>query len=674
MNPSTLSTLEYPKIKQHLQSYAMSYLGRSYIEELAPLTEVARIERLLAETEEAKSMVLSSGSVPIPTLQGIGAILSRLGKGFLFNEQDFTYLMIFLRSTSQLKQYLRRKMELAPHISSFGESLYELKDLLSDLDRCIAHETLVDDASPELHKVRKKIVVMEERLKRKLDGVVQKYRIYLQDVLVIERNGRYVIPVKKEHRKRIAGTILDESSSGHTVFIEPAEILVLQSDLADLRMDEEKEKTRVLAALTEHVEHYAPEVRLNVDTIGYCDFVFAKARFAKSLDARAVKVNQKGRINICNARHPLLRPGSVPLNFSIGESYHALVITGPNTGGKTVSLKTVGLLTLMVQSGLLVPVDAGSEFAVFHNILADIGDGQSIEESLSTFSSHITNIVEVLASANAGTLILLDELATGTDPGEGVGLSIAILERLQQKGATIVATTHFNEIKQYASMTPGFENARMEFDVETLQPLYRLRIGEAGQSYAFLIAQKLGLSVEMIARAREMAARFAQPAAAPIVRPTGASSGQPVGQDHQAHARQTDLGLGPAPRQGPDRRLDRGRDAKPEARSKAEQEADPKSGLKPKPEFQVGDRVWIHHMKCSGIVYRTADERGNVIVLVKKEKITINRKRISLYVAREELYPEEYDLDIVLESKDVRRKRKIMSKRHVDGLSIELKD
>jgi len=656
VNPSTLSTLEYPKIKQHLQSYAMSYLGRSYIEELAPLTEVARIERLLAETEEAKSMVLSSGSVPIPTLQGIGAILSRLGKGFLFNEQDFTYLMIFLRSTSQLKQYLRRKMELAPHISSFGESLYELKDLLSDLDRCIAHETLVDDASPELHKVRKKIVVMEERLKRKLDGVVQKYRIYLQDVLVIERNGRYVIPVKKEHRKRIAGTILDESSSGHTVFIEPAEILVLQSDLADLRMDEEKEKTRVLAALTEHVEHYAPEVRLNVDTIGYCDFVFAKARFAKSLDARAVKVNQKGRINISNARHPLLRPGSVPLNFSIGESYHALVITGPNTGGKTVSLKTVGLLTLMVQSGLLVPVDAGSEFAVFHNILADIGDGQSIEESLSTFSSHITNIVEVLASANAGTLILLDELATGTDPGEGVGLSIAILERLQQKGATIVATTHFNEIKQYASMTPGFENARMEFDVETLQPLYRLRIGEAGQSYAFLIAQKLGLSVEMIARAREMAARFAQPAAAPVVgsagegrvaettRSDGAAGGPAVTERTLGTPRTSGTGTGAkTPGQG---REVQARQTDPA----------PEPEAKPKAEFQVGDRVWIHHMKCSGIVYSAADERGNVVLLVKKEKITINRKRISLYVPRDELYPEEYDLDIVLESKGCTQK------------------
>ena len=652
MNLSTFTTLEYPKIKQHLESYAMSYLGRAYIENLVPLTEPARIERLLAETEEAKSIVLSSGSVPIPTLQGIDGILSGLGKGFLFNEQDFTYLMTFLRSTSQLKQYLRRKMELAPHIASFGESLYELKDLLSELDRCIARESLVDDASPELHKVRKKIAVMEERLKRKLDGAMQKYRLYLQDVLVTERNGHYVIPVKKEHRKRVAGTILDESSSGQTVFIEPAEILGLQSDLADLRVEEEKEKTRVLAALTDLVEHYASEVRLNVDTIGYCDFVFAKARFAKSLDARAVKVNQKGRINVRNARHPLLAAGSVPLNFSIGERYRALVITGPNTGGKTVSLKTVGLLTLMVQSGLLVPVEAGSEFAIFHNILADIGDGQSIAESLSTFSSHITNVVQVLASANASTLILLDELATGTDPGEGVGLSIAILERLHQKGATIVATTHFNEIKQYASLTPGFENARMEFDAETLQPLYRLRIGEAGQSYAFLIAQKLGLSAEMIARAKEMAARFAQPAQAQHLS---------LEQAQQPH-------LG----KGPDRVLEEEPTTLAEtARAEA---TDAQAAAKPKPEFQVCDRVWIHHMKCSGIVYRTADERGNVIVIVKKERITINRKRISLYVSREELYPEEYDLDIVLESKDVRRKRKIMSKRHVDGLSIELKD
>lgn len=640
MNQQALQTLEYNKVKEILESYTLSYLGRNYVQGLAPLTDLRRIERLLAETEEAKAIVMNSGSVPIPTLQGMEKLLTMLGRGFLLNEQDLTHVATFLHGVQQLKQYLRRKVEIAPTVASFGESLNELSEILAEIHRCIAHELVTDEASSELHRVRKKISVLEDRLKKKLDSALQKYRNYLQDGLVTERGGHYVIPVKKEHRKRVAGLVLDESSSGQTVFVEPAEVVSIQNDLADLRAEEEREKAKVLGMLTDLVEQSQTQLRINVETTGYCDFVFAKAKYAKTLDARQPTVNAKGRIEIRNGWHPLLGAHCVPLHFAIGEGYRALVITGPNTGGKTVSLKTVGLLTLMVQSGLLVPVDAGSEFAVYHDILADIGDGQSIEESLSTFSSHITNIVKVLDSANSKTLILLDELATGTDPGEGVGLSIAILERLHGKGATIVATTHFNEIKRFAEMTPGFENARMEFDVESMQPLYRLRIGEAGQSYAFLIARKLGLPEEMIARSREMAARFA------LRTPPAAKMDEEVAEQNP-------------PEQSP-------------------AEVNPSDGStsqnKPKREFEVGDRVWIHHLKRSGIVYRTADHRGNLILLVKKEKMTINRKRISLYVSRSELYPADYDLDIVLESKDVRKKRKRMSKHHVEGLTIEYKD
>lgn len=648
MNQEVLQTLEYNKVKEILASYSLSYLGRSHVEKLVPVTDLRRIEGWLAEVEEAKAIVMNSGSVPIPTLLGIDKLLTMLGKGFLFNEQDFTHLAAFLRGVQQLKHYLRRKQEIAPTVTSFGESLQEMQEVLGEIERCITHEQVSDEASPELHKVRKKIAVLEDRLKKKLDAARHKYRNYLQDDLILERLGHYVIPVKKEHRKRVQGSVMDESSSGQTVFIEPAEVLGLQSDLADLRIEEEREKAKVLGVLTNLVEQSESQLRVNVETTGYCDFVFAKAKYAKALDANAPRVNTRGYTEILGGRHPLLKEGSVPLSFSIGSPYKALVITGPNTGGKTVSLKTVGLLTLMVQSGLLVPVAPGSEFGVFHEVLADIGDGQSIEHSLSTFSSHISQIVKVLDSANARTLILLDELATGTDPGEGVGLSIAILERLHARGATIVATTHFNEIKQYAAMTPGFENARMEFDVETLEPLYRLRIGEAGHSYAFLIARKLGLPEAMIARSREMAYRFGR-----------------------AQERTEDQALDEPSAKGGGPAAD-ARERTPESQTnKARQAQERAPGEQKKPEFEVGDRVWIHHLKRSGIVYRTADERGNLVLLVKKEKLTVNRKRISLYVSRDELYPADYDLDIVLESKEVRKKRKIMSKRHVGGLTLD---
>lgn len=648
MNLETLRRLEYDKIKRELLTYAMSYLGTTHIENITPLTDRRMIERLLNEVEEAGQVIVHGASVPIPALEGMESITNHFGKGFVLTVDEVTIMARFVESTDQLKRFLLKKESIAPTVCSYALSLFELKELRNELERCVRHGQITDQASNELAKIRKKIMISDDRIKKKLEGTMQKYKAYLQENIVSMRRDRYVIPVKKEHRKLIQGTVLDESSSGQTVFIEPSDVAALHQELSEYRMAGAREEARVLSYLTGRVEEKQHEISINLETIGYYDFLFAKAKYAHAMEARNVKLNEAGTIHIKAGRHPLLGRNTVPLDFSIGNGYSALIITGPNTGGKTVSLKTVGLLTLMVQSGLLVPVQEGSIFSVYTNILADIGDGQSIEQSLSTFSSHIKNVIEILNCADPSTLILLDELATGTDPGEGVGLSIAVLEELYKRQSTIVATTHYNEIKKFAGSATGFRNARMEFDIDTLQPLYRLRIGEAGESYAFFIAMKLGISPEIIARSKQITYREMDESQRP---------------DKAIIQTNEDLTKAETP------------PASYTAASIAAVENKESKGLKGKPiqrkSFQVGDCVWIHSLKRTGIVCELPDARGDMIVMIQKEKVKINIKRLSLHIAREELYPgDDYDMDIVLESKDVRKKRKLMARKYVEGLTI----
>lgn len=632
MNQETMEKLEYRRIKEQLLTYALSWLGRRYVNELAPMTDARRIKGVLDEVEEARRLVESGSSVPIPTMDGLEAGIGRVDKGMSLSEHDLHAVARFLRSVQQLRQYMIKKEDFAPRVTSFARGLEELADLRAELERCVPNGIMADDASDGLGRLRKQMRIVDDRLRKKLDSVVQKYRPYLQDVMLTDRGGRAVLPVKREHRRAVPGAVVDQSASGHTLFVEPADIVPLQEELAELKRLEAFEMAVVCDGLTGLIVADRPALTGNIDLIGHYDFLFAKAKLAKALGGRNVALNDGGRIVIRGGRHPLLTGRNVPLDFDIGDQFRALVITGPNTGGKTVSLKTVGLLTLMVQSGLLVPVDEGSEFAVFSDVLADIGDGQSIDQSLSTFSSHVKNVIRILQHTGPRALVLLDELATGTDPGEGIGLSIAVLEALFEKGATLVATTHFNEIKQFAAATPGFENARMEFDMDTLAPLYRLKIGEAGNSYAFEIALRLGMPPDLIQRARDI---------------TRAHQADPLPSSTPPLPARTP-GFSPAVRRA--------------------------SGPKPavhKPNFEVGDRVWIQSLKRSGIVYALPDDRGMMVVLIQKQQRRINARRVSLYLRGDQLYPEQYDLDIVLESKDARKKRQLMRKRHVEGVVIE---
>ncbi|ATF14532.1 DNA mismatch repair protein MutS [Brevibacillus brevis X23] len=668
MNEKALQRLEYDKIKEKVMDYALSYAGKKHVEQMMPMDSVKVVRSRLDETAEAKNILQNGASVPIPALEGMEKILSLLGTGYVFGVNDFTNLYLFLTSCSQLTKYMATKAQLAPRVSSYAASMYDATKLKNEIEQCIRHGQVVDSASKDLLKVRKRIVVFEERLKRQLDSIMNKYRSIMQENVISTRNGRYVIPIKKEHRKQVAGSVLDESASGQTVYMEPTEISTVQFELTALKAEEEREVTKVLMQLSAFAEEYTYELTVNVETVGMYDFLFAKAKYALAIGGANVELNEKGIIDVKEARHPLLGPKMVPLHMRIGREYKSLIITGPNTGGKTLTLKTIGLLTMMVQSGLLVPVQEGSRFAIFRNIAVDIGDGQSIEQALSTFSAHIHNVLEILQITDASTLVLIDEMATGTDPGEGVALSIAILEELHRRGATVIVNTHFNEIKNFASATAGFQNARMEFDEETLQPLYRLRIGEAGQSYAFLIALKLGIPSEMIQRSREITRNGFTTTTTTTER---LEQYQDREQEEYEALHYVETRIIEKPEEVEV-------EVEEERREHLPQEISEKAADTPaKPErdkpFAVGDCVFISYLGRTGIVFAAEDSKGIVGVMIQNQKYKINKKRLVLHIEGKELYPADYDMDIVFETKENRKKRKMMSRKHVEGLSIETK-
>ncbi|MCD9023025.1 endonuclease MutS2 [Cohnella silvisoli] len=642
MREHALSKLDYNRVIETVSGYTVTYLGLRHAGELRPSSDAAVIMRKLQETEETRGLLAKGAHPPLPSMEGMETLLQLLGTGYVLTETDFGFLAQFIRSCAQLRQYMASKRGEAPDVSAYAASMHDLKPLLEAIEQCVDRGRIVDAASAELHKTRKKIRVAEERLQKKLDGLLSRLSDILQERLVSQRNGRYVLPVKKEYRRRLAGTVLDESSSGQTVFVEPAEVAPLQYELSALRTEEAREETQVLAQLTGLAESYAYELSVNADTVGFYDFLLAKAKWALAIGGASVRLNEQGKIRLKEARHPFLSVPPVPLNVEVGSEFRALLITGPNTGGKTVALKTIGLLTLMAQSGLLVPAAEGSELAVFRSVEVDIGDDQSLDASLSTFSSHLRNVIDILAHAGSSTLVLLDELATGTDPGEGVGLSIAVLEELYRRGCVMMATTHFNEIKEYARVTLGFRNARMAFDEETLSPLYRLDMGEAGNSYAFVIARKLGISEAIVKRAGTIAESLK------AGRGTAAIPALANGGDHP----------------------DRAGNSKRASDTHKKKPADTEQQLHIN--WEIGDVVFIPHLRKSGVVYRLADERGNMVVQVQKEKLTINHRRIRKYIDKKHLYPgEDYDMDIVFESVENRKKRHEMGKRHVEGLTIE---
>lgn len=508
MNKKVLKTLEYNKILDRLASYAASDEIKKRCLELVPGTDIDEINDLQKTTADALGRLYKDSSITFVGIHNVHASLKRLDIGGALNTTELLRIGSLLEVAKRAKAYDRsdRVDDKTDSLTHFFTELEPLSPLHDEIKRCILSEDeIADDASPALFKIRKSIRGMNDRIHAQLTTIMNNSttRTYLQDAVVTMRDGRYCLPVKAEAKGQVPGMMHDQSSSGSTLFIEPMAVVNLNNELKELFIKEQDEINVILADLSNRVAENAMALETDYQVLSELDFIFAKANLAKSYNGVAPEFNEKGIINIRHGRHPLLGPKTVvPIDVRLGEEYKQLIITGPNTGGKTVSLKTVGLLTLMGQAGLHIPAGDRSMLAIFHEVFADIGDEQSIEQSLSTFSSHMTNIVRILEKADDQSLCLFDELCSGTDPTEGAALAISILNKLHQYGSVTMATTHYSELKVYALSTDGVENACCEFNVETLSPTYRLLIGIPGKSNAFAISQKLGLSENIIEDAR----------------------------------------------------------------------------------------------------------------------------------------------------------------------------
>ena len=508
MNAKVLRVLEYDKVIRMLEEKATSAPGRELCRALVPMTDLSEIEAAQEETAAALARIFRKGSISFGNNRPLGMSLRSLEIGSTLSAPELLGIAGLLENAARVKNYGRQEKddEAADCLTEDFQLLEPLTPLSSEIRRCIlSEEEIADDASANLKRIRRSMVSVGEKIHSQLNSMVNgSARTWLQDSVITMRDGRYCIPVKSEYKNQVPGMVHDQSASGSTFFIEPAAVVNLNNQLRELEIEEQKEIAVILASLSARAAEHSTEISEDMRILTRLDFIFARAGLAMDLNASRPVFNREHRIRIRQGRHPLLdKKKVVPIDVELGKDFDLLIITGPNTGGKTVSLKTVGLLTLMGQAGLHIPALDRSELSVFTEVFADIGDEQSIEQSLSTFSSHMTSIVSILAHADADSLCLFDELGAGTDPTEGAALAIAILNFLHDRGIRTMATTHYSELKIYALSTPFVENACCEFDVETLRPTYRLLLGIPGKSNAFAISKKLGLSDEIIEAAKE---------------------------------------------------------------------------------------------------------------------------------------------------------------------------
>ncbi|ASF38437.1 DNA mismatch repair protein [Halobacillus halophilus] len=638
MNERTYKTLEFFEILKIVSQLAFTKPGKESIESLRPVRNIKAMNRWHEEVKEAVAILNTSGNIPIHTLEDVTDMLEQGKKGMFIRANQFSALLSFLDHCTKLKRFMQDKEIIAPIISLYASSISDLSRLEEDIHQVIRHGQVDDYASKNLAKIRKQIQTKQSRLKERTEAQAKKYKTIMQEPRPVEKDGRWTLPIKRENRNKIKGGIVDQSASGATLFVEPEELANLQEELQLLRMNEEHEVEQILYTMTAEVLDHESELNLAMETMHEYDVIFAKGKYSRMINGTAPEFSEDFTLRISMARHPMLGEKAVPLSIQMNSEDQALLITGPNTGGKTVTLKTVGLLCLMAQSGLPIPAEKGSVLPVFQQIFVDIGDGQSIEENLSTFSSRLVNLIDILREANDHSMLLLDEIGSGTDPGEGMGLATAILDKLSEKGATILATTHYSEMKEYARHKPGFMNGAMEFDLETLKPTYRLLLGTSGRSQAFDIAHKLGLHPEILNQAYSITYK----------------------QEGDFQVSDQKLKETEYKRQAAVNRYRRGKT--------------PRVSATEKPHFQMGDNVIIQATGETAIVYKGPDQTGNYVVQVKGEKFTYNHKRLKLHIRAEDLYPEDYDFDIIFKSKEYRKVRKQLDRKHVEGLILEEED
>ena len=510
MNPFTFRKLEYDKITEMLARECSSNLGKAMAEELEPVTDSQQIVNWQRETTEGVTVRRMEPNIPLGGIVDLTRQIRKAQIGGMLEPEEFLQLLDVLKACKRISRFFleRKRTYEIPRLEWWAGQLTLLPALEQEIDDVISPDSQVrDTASSELLTVRRKINTLKNKIKERLEHIVRSENSskYLQDALVTIRNDRYVVPVKQEYRSQIPGIVHDQSASGATLFIEPMAVVEMNNDLRKAYSTERDEVNRILMELSGKITPYTEDLQYNMQVLAQIDFIFAKARLSEKMNAVEPVLKTTPQLSIIKGRHPLIHPKQVvPLTISLGKDFDSVIITGRNTGGKTVTLKTVGLFVLMAQSGLHIPAEAGSEMGLFHGVFADIGDEQSIEQSLSTFSSHMTNIVRILEDIDERSLVLLDELGDGTDPSEGAALAISILDDILHRGSKIIATTHYSELKAYAFDEPRVQNASVEFDVETLRPTYRLLVGVPGKSNAFEIAKKLGIHSHIIDHARGM--------------------------------------------------------------------------------------------------------------------------------------------------------------------------
>jgi len=656
-------TLEFNEVLSILEEHALSDEVRHRIRKLEPFLSEAEVSRHLKETTEAKLIMEHNGNPPLSAMNELQKSIALLGKGTFLLPEQLGSIAQFLTSCRRLKTYLKNAESTYTSVASYGNSIYTLSEVEDEINQTVRGGQLDDKASPQLADIREKIANAGVQMKSKLDSLLRNNKIWFSEGFVAIRNGHYTLPVKREYKNHVIGTVIDLSQSGSTYFIEPSAARKLQEEMALLHIEEENEVRRILYMLTALVEEHLPFININIETMESLDFVFAKAKLSIVMKAIPLPVFTQRKMKINAGRHPLLKAETVvPLDFEIGGEIQGVIITGPNTGGKTVALKTIGLLSLMAQSGLHVPA-ADGYFTMNNYVLCDIGDGQSIAENLSTFSSHITNIIKILQLADEQSMVLLDELGSGTDPAEGMGLAIAILEELTNKKCLFVTTTHYPEIKDFAKSAPRLINARMSFDRQSLLPLYQLEIGEAGESCALYIARRLGLPQRMIERASIAAYGNKANTTSGISTNFAVSS---LELEHNEQLTQRIL----ENMQLPQRILENGQLPQRVIKQEVKKALENPRSMK----FNIGDSVMVYPEKMIGIVYQKSNEKGEIGVQLKKKKLLMNHKRLKLHVPASELYPENYDFSIIFDSVVNRKTRREMALGHDPKLIIETKN
>lgn len=597
MNNNTLVKLHYNQLKEIVKSYCVSGLGKELIDKLQPSNNIKQVNRMLDETSEGRRLLDASYTIPLKGIFNINPLISKMEKGAALEVSDLITISNFLRGCGKVKLFIKDKEGYAPTLCAYGESITELNYIEEEIESCIKGSAIDSNASKELKRIRRHIEDCEAKIKDKLDKFLKSNanKEAIQEFFISQRNGKYTIPIKAAFKNQIQGSIVEVSSKGTTVFIEPSSISKHTSELSILKTEEAVEEYRILATLTELVYERIKEIKINIEVISEYDMIFAKAKYSKDINGIKPKINGVGYINIVNGKYPLIEKG-VPLNFSIGKDYRTLIITGPNAGGKTVVLKTVGLLTLGIQSGFHISAEAGTEMAVFDDIFVDIGDDQSVENALSTFSSHAKNLGSILKEASKNSLLIFDEIGSGTEPNEGAALAISILEEFYLKGCITIASTHYGEIKNFSQNHPHFQNAAMEFQKDTLEPLYKLNIGKSGDSNALYIAKKMGISDKVIERTRKYIKT--KDYNYELIADSKLPKQNEENEEHQVQYY-----------------------------------------------YKQGDRVTLLDYNKPGIVYKEVDELNNIIVLYNNNFIEVNYKRLKLENTAEELYPEGYDMN-----------------------------